>query len=74
MNNFTINRAGITVIQGGVTSLTVNGSFTQLAGNYSLNNFFPTSLTLLGDFSQAVGTSIAAGDDDGNDDVFVYMA
>jgi hypothetical protein len=68
MNNFTINRAGITVIQG-LTSLTVNGSFSLLAGNYSLNDFFQTSLTLSSAFSQAVGTSIIGGDD--NNDSFV---
>ncbi len=68
MNNFTLNRAGITITQG-IVNLTINGSFTQLAGNYSLNNFSATSLTLLGAFSQAVGTSIVAGID--NNDTFI---
>jgi hypothetical protein len=65
MNNMTINRSGITVIQGS-SPLTINGSFTQIAGNYSLSDFGARSLTLMGAFSQAVGTSIV-GEPDSND-------
>jgi len=68
MNNFTLNRPGITISQG-IVNLIIDGSFTQLAGNYSLNGFAATSLTLLGTFSQTVGTSIEAGVD--NNDSFI---
>lgn len=68
MNNFTLNRAGVTVNQGhGV--LTIAGTFSQVAGNYALSSFGPRTLTLAGPVSQAVGTSISSGSD--NDDTFV---
>jgi hypothetical protein len=60
INNLTINRSGGTVYLG--SSLIVAGAFTQTAGTFSLGQFSAYTLTLRGNFSQAVAASLAVFD------------